>query len=94
MVNLLKLAANFCKLSKYVQVSHTNGKQFNPSILQTLCGGNHIVLRLPVCDEDSYFWDTRSGARFWFETVLQDKGQSQTWTQNIRAESHSYITTQ
>lgn len=57
---------------------HTNGKQFNPSILQALRWGYDIILGLPIGDEDSYLGNTGSGAWLWFEAVLQDEGQSQT----------------
>lgn len=59
---------------------HTNGKQFNPSILQALRRGYDIILGLPIGDEDPYLGNTGSGAWLGFEAVLQDEGQSQTWS--------------
>ncbi len=68
-----------CALSDLVLLWRTDGKQFNPSIPQSLCGRHHIVLWLPVRDEDSDFGNARPGSRLWFEAVLKDEGQSQTW---------------
>ncbi len=68
-----------CASSDLVLLWRTDGKQFNPSIPQSLCGRHHIVLWLPVRDEDSDFGNTRPGSRLWFEAVLKDEGQSQTW---------------
>lgn len=67
------------KIYELIQRGHTNSKQFYPSILQALGRRNHIVLGLPISDEDSYFWNTRPGPRFYFEAVFQYKGESQTW---------------
>lgn len=63
-----------------VLVGRTNGKQFYPGFPQAPCRRRHIVLWLPVGDEDSYLGNAGPGSRLRLEAVLQDEGQSQTWT--------------
>lgn len=57
----------------------TDGKHFYPSIPQALCGGDHVVLRLPISEEDGDLGDAGPGSRFRLEAALQDEGQSETW---------------
>lgn len=59
--------------------SLTNGKQLNPSISQALCRRYDIILGLPVCNEDSDFRYTHTGARLGLEAVLQNIGQRKGW---------------
>lgn len=60
----------------------TNSKQLDSSISQALCRRDNIILRFPICDEDSNLGYANTRARLWLETVLQDIGQGEAWRES------------
>jgi len=57
--------------------SLTDSKQLDAGVPQAFGGGDHVVLGLPVRDQDADLGDAGSGSRLGLEAVLLDVGQRQ-----------------